>query len=80
MVYYTDSLKTCHDLTSEGWLSYFAMLERRADEILFKHKHPIKYWLQRLKNWIELGDSTWTGPGYGEKEKYQDGFSYSSRD
>ena len=55
-------------------------LERRADEILFKNKHPIKYWFQRLRNLIKCGDSTWTGPGYDEQEKYKDGFSYSCQD
>lgn len=77
MVYDTNSLKPCHDLTSDGWMSYFAMLERKADEILFKRKHPIKYWWQRLRNLWEFGDSEWLGPEYSEEDEYQDGFSYS---
>lgn len=77
MVYESKTFEPCHDLTAEGWLNYSTLLEAEGDEILFKHKHPIRYWTQRLLNWIRLGDSTWLGPNYAEEEKYKDGFSYT---
>lgn len=80
MVYYTDTLEPLHDLNSEGEEARWRLLERKADEILFRSKHPIKYWFQRLRNWIKLGDSTWLDPEYDEEEKYKDGFSYSCQD
>jgi hypothetical protein len=52
------------------------LLELMADEILFKSKHPFKYWMQRFMNWVRTGDSTWDGAHYTEKEKYKDGYSY----
>lgn len=77
MVYDEDTLEPLHCLTEEGEELHWKLLERKADEILFKHKHPFKYWIQRLGNWIKFRDSTWLGPGYKECEKYKDGFSYS---
>ena len=77
MVYYTDTLEPLHELTEEGEKLHRKLLEQQADEILFKSKHPLKYWAQRLKNWIKFGDSTWLGPNYSEDEKYKDGFSYT---
>ena len=77
MVYYTDTLEPLHGLTESGEEMYRKLLEQRADEILFKSKHPIKYWWQRLRNWVKYGDSEWLGPEYGEDEKYKDGFSYT---
>lgn len=77
MVYYKDTLEPLHNLTEQGEELLKQLLEQRADEILFKHKHPIKYWFQRLRNWIKLGDSTWLGPDYDEQEKFKAGFSYS---
>ena len=76
MVYYTDTLEPCHELTEKGKEEYRRMLELAADEILFKSKHPVKYWLQRLRNLIKYGDSTWDGAHYPEEEKYKDGYSY----
>ena len=80
MVYESKTFQPCHDLTAEGWLDYARLLELEADEILFKHKHFIRYWWQRLCNWIGTGDSQWLGPGYSDEEKYKDGFSYSSQE
>lgn len=77
MVYYTKTLEPLHELTEEGRKAYEHMLEAIADEILFRHKHPIKYWFQRLCNKLKYGDSTWLGPEYSEQEKYKDSFSYS---
>ncbi len=54
------------------------MLERKADEMLFKHKHPFKYWWQRLGNLIKEGDSTWSGAHYPPDRKFKDGFEYTN--
>lgn len=32
-------------MTEEGEDAYRLMLELKADEILFKAKHPVKYWI-----------------------------------
>lgn len=45
MVYYTDTLIPCHRLTRSGEIEYRKMLEEKADEILFKHEHPVRYYL-----------------------------------
>ena len=42
MVYETKTLELCHGLTEAGEKEYHIMLERKADEMLFKHKHPFK--------------------------------------
>ena len=78
MVYYTNTLKPLHELSNAGEELHRKLLEQKADEILFKHKHPIKYWRQRLRNWWKIGDSEWLGPEYSEEEEYQDGFSYTA--
>ena len=78
MVYYAKTFELLHELTEDGEKAYQKMLEFAADELLFKHKHPIKYWWQRLRNWWKLGDSEWLGPEYSKEEKYQDGFSYTA--
>ena len=77
MVYYKDTLQPLHQLTLAGQETYETILAVKADEILFKHKHPIKYWWQRLMNLLRKGDSEWIGIEYDEQEKYKDGFSYS---
>lgn len=46
---YDEDLKPCHELSIEGKASYEKMLERKADEILFKHKHPIRWFAQKIK-------------------------------
>ena len=66
MVYETKTLELCHKLTEEGEREWRILLERKADEILFRAKHPLKYWAQRLRNLIKNGDSTWDGPHYPE--------------
>ena len=45
MVYETKTLDLCHNLSEDGETSYRHMLELKADEILFKSKHPVRYWL-----------------------------------
>ena len=76
MVYETHTKQVVHALTEKGKEAYRLLLELKADEILFKAKHPVKYWLQRLRNLWKYGDSTWDGAHYSEDEKYKDGFSY----
>ena len=76
MVYETKTLELCHDLSGDGEMAYRHMLELKADELLFKSKHPVRYWLQRIWNLMQTGDSTWDGAHYSEKDKYKDGFSY----
>lgn len=44
MVYDTKTLEPLHGLTEQGIISYQMLLGRKADEILFRHKHPIRYW------------------------------------
>ena len=77
MVYDTKTLKPLHPLTEEGKQAYAQMLERAADEILFKSKHPFKYWTRRIRNLILTGDSAWDGAQYAKHEQYKDGYSYS---
>ena len=77
MVYYTKTLEPCHPLTQIGEEEHRKLLEFKADEILFRSKHPFRYWFQRMMNWIETGDSEWDGAQYSEQEKYKDGYSYS---
>ena len=77
MVYETKTLELCHQLTEDGEREYRLLLEQVADEILFRSKHPIRYWCQRLFNYLKTGDSTWDGAHYAEHEKYKDGYSYA---
>lgn len=46
---YDEDLRPCHRLSKEGKASYEKMLERKADEILFKHEHPIKWIVLKAK-------------------------------
>ena len=78
MVYETKTLELCHRPTEAGEKEYHIMLERKADEMLFKHKHPFKYWWQRLGNLIKEGDSTWSGAHYPPDRKFKDGFEYTN--
>lgn len=43
MVYDTETLEALHGLTEEGEVEYRKMLERAADELLFKSQHPVKW-------------------------------------
>ena len=65
-----------HNLSGDGEMAYRHMLELKADELLFKSKHPVRYWIQRIWNLMQTGDSTWDGAHYPEEQKYKDGFSY----
>lgn len=48
MVYETKTLKICHKLSKEGKCNYEKFLEQKADEILFKHEHPIKWLFKKI--------------------------------
>ena len=76
MAYDTKTLELAHALSEKGEEEYRLLLELMADEILFKSKHPFKYWFRRFMNWVRTGDSTWDGAHYSEKDKYKDGYSY----
>lgn len=76
MAYETDTLELAHALSEKGEEEYRLLLELRADEILFKAKHPFKYWIQRLVNLLKTGNSTWDGAHYPPEKKYKDGYSY----
>ena len=52
MVYYTDTYVLCHELTEEGKELYQKLLEAAADEILFKHEHPVKWLIQKFKDLV----------------------------
>lgn len=76
MVYDNKTLEPLHKLTTSGAETYSKILELRADEMLFKSKHPIIYWWQRIANFLIEGDLSWPGTGYRDDEEYRDGFSY----
>ena len=42
-------LKPLHELTEEGKQAYSDFLEKKADEILFKHQHPFKWLFVQVK-------------------------------
>lgn len=41
-------LKPLHKLTEVGEEHYKKFLEEKADEILFKHQHPFKWFMQKI--------------------------------
>jgi hypothetical protein len=53
MVYYTDTLEVLHPLTEKGLKEYRQFLEKEADMILFKHKHPFRYMFMKIKTFFE---------------------------
>jgi hypothetical protein len=48
MVYYSKTLEICHGLTEKGEEEYQKMLEQVADDILFRSKHPFKWFFGRI--------------------------------
>jgi len=48
MVYMSDTFEPCHGLTETGKAEYEKLLGLAADEILFRHAHPVKYVLARI--------------------------------
>ena len=43
MAYDDETLEILHGLTPEGKEQYQKMLEQKADEILFKSQHPLRW-------------------------------------
>lgn len=52
MAYDTHTLEVLHALTPEGKEYYHQMLEQKADEILFKHEHPLKWAILQIKDFF----------------------------
>lgn len=48
MVFYKDSFVLCHDLTKKGESAYHEFLERKADEIMFRHEHPFRWFWGKI--------------------------------
>ena len=44
-----EELRPLHGLTEEGKKNYSNLLEKVADEILFKHQHPLKWVIEKTK-------------------------------
>lgn len=53
MVIDEETLVPLHELTEEGKEIYRRYLEYRADEILFKDKHPLVYLYEYIKDMIK---------------------------
>ena len=47
-----EELRPLHELTEEGKKNYNDFLEKAADEILFKHQHPFKWMLSKMKDML----------------------------
>lgn len=50
MVYNSKTFEICHKLTEEGKEAYRKLLEKEADEILFKKFHPFLYIISKIKD------------------------------
>ena len=44
-----EELRPCHQLTNQGEEQYRIFLEQKADEILLKHEHPVKWLVLKTK-------------------------------
>ena len=44
-----EELRPCHKLTKQGEEQYRIFLEQKADEILFKHEHPVRWLVLKTK-------------------------------
>lgn len=53
MAYDTKTLEILHGLSQEGQIEYQKMLERKADEILFKHQHPFKWTAMKIAEMLK---------------------------
>ena len=47
-----DQLRPLHKLSKSGEDAYRKFLEQKADEILFKHEHPIKWFIEKVKEFL----------------------------
>lgn len=54
MVYETETLKLCHDLTDKGEIEYHKLLESYADMILFQNKYPIFTFILKIMEIFNL--------------------------
>lgn len=52
MAYDDETLEILHGLTPEGKEQYQKMLEQKADEILFKSQHPLRWAINAVKEAI----------------------------
>lgn len=52
MAYDDETLEILHGLTPEGKEQYQKMLEQKADEILFKSQHPLRWVVNAVKEAI----------------------------
>lgn len=48
MVYETKTYRLQHELTEVGQENYQKLLVSIADEILYRHKHPIKWFINKI--------------------------------
>ena len=48
MAYDEETLKPLHGLTEEGRLEYDRLLEEKADEILYRHSHPVRHFFKKI--------------------------------
>ena len=48
MVYDAKTFRVLHGLTPRGRDAYHKMLEDEADEILFKHQHPFRWFAGKI--------------------------------
>lgn len=51
-----EELKTLHGLTKLGEEAYKKFLEQKADEILFKHQHPLVWACREIRSWFKRED------------------------
>ena len=49
---FDEELRPLHKLSKSGEQAYRKMLEQKADEILFKHEHPIKWFIEKIKEFL----------------------------
>lgn len=54
MVYDSQTFKALHELTPQGKESHQRILSDEADRLLFKHFHPVKYFLRWLKSTLGM--------------------------
>lgn len=53
-----EKLRPLHELTEDGKRKYIDLLEKTADEILFKHQHPLKWAIMKAKEIFNKEDES----------------------
>ena len=48
MTYQDDPLRLCHEMTAQHMHFWHELLEEKADEIIFKSQHPVRYFFKKL--------------------------------